>query len=244
MENPSTEELFQAYMQTKEISLRDQIMEKNLYIAQIIAKKFTGRGVEFDDLYQVACLALLKAIERFDITRGIKFSSFATPSIIGEIKNYFRDRTRMMRISRKDSEQLLKLNEARHELEQSLGYSPRPEQLAEKLDVSTERILELLETQRVSAMIPIDKLTNPDDDEKDLYAVIGKEDDSFSTIENADFINKSLSRLEEKERFLITERFLHNRTQKEVAAMLNVSQMYVSRYEGKILKKMREMYQE
>ena len=108
--------LFDEYSQTGDIAARNTLLEHYLYMAQIIAKKFTGRGVEYEDLLQVASMALVKAIERFDPSRGIKFTSFAAPSLIGEIKNYFRDKTRLLHISRRDSEQLMQLAEAKEKL--------------------------------------------------------------------------------------------------------------------------------
>ena len=98
------EELFRKYRETGDIAIRNQIVEKYLYIASVLAKKFVGRGVEYDDLYQVASLALIKGVERFDERKGLKFSTFITPTITGEIKNYFRDRSRLVHLPRKVSE--------------------------------------------------------------------------------------------------------------------------------------------
>ena len=91
-------ELFAAYRRTRDVALRNEIVEKNLYIAEVLAKKFVGRGVEYDDLLQVASLALIKGVDRFDETKGVKFSTFITPTITGEIKNYFRDRGRLVHL--------------------------------------------------------------------------------------------------------------------------------------------------
>lgn len=102
--------LFSEYSQTRDVEVRNELITRYLYIAEIAAKKFAGRGVDYEDLYQVASLALVKAIERFEPERGIKFSSYATPSLIGEIKNYFRDSSRVMRLPRRDTEQLKRMN--------------------------------------------------------------------------------------------------------------------------------------
>jgi len=102
------EELLRKYCETRDIKLRNELVDHYLYIAEIIAKKFANRGVEYDDLFQVASLALIKALERYDIAKGYKFSSFATPTIIGEIKNYFRDKSRIIRLPRKENEMIKK----------------------------------------------------------------------------------------------------------------------------------------
>ena len=104
LESMNEQDLFTAYENERTDQLREFILKKYLYIAEIVAKKFVGRGVEFDDLFQVASLALVKAVDRYENTRGVKFASFATPTLVGEIKNYFRDKTRMIRISRRESE--------------------------------------------------------------------------------------------------------------------------------------------
>ena len=242
IQQASQEDLFLEYHKTKDVTIRNRILEKYLFIAQIVAKKYTGRGVDYDDLYQVASLALLKVIDRFEYDRGIKFESFAMPSLLGEVKNYFRDKTRVMRIPRRDSEQLIKLSEAKAALSQDLGYSPRPDQLADYMNLSLERVLELLETQNANNVVPLDKLLSPDDD-TDISTFVGLEDASFQKIENKDFLKYCFSELDEKEKRLIIERFYKNKTQKQVATLFNVSQMYISRMEKKIFKKLREIYQ-
>ena len=105
-------ELFQKYRETGDVSVRNEIVEKYLYIASVLAKKFVGRGVEYDDLYQVAALALIKGVERFDESKGLQFSTFITPTITGEIKNYFRDRSRLVHLPRRVSELRVNLKRA------------------------------------------------------------------------------------------------------------------------------------
>ena len=138
--------LLAEYCRTRNIELRNQLVGKYLYIAEIIAKKFTNRGIEYDDLYQVASLALIKALERYDITKGYKFSSFATPTIVGEIKNYFRDKSRLIRLPRKESEYIKKIENAKSHLSNKLGRSPTPDEIAEYLGITSEQVLELMES--------------------------------------------------------------------------------------------------
>lgn len=126
----SNDELINRYYETKDFALRNLVLERFLYLAEIIAKKYVGRGVEYDDLYQIACMSLVGAIERFDAEKGVKFQSFATPTLVGEIKNYFRDKTRAIKITRKDSEEIKKMDVVRSELEIKNGRSPRPTEIA------------------------------------------------------------------------------------------------------------------
>lgn len=237
-----TEKLFKAYKDAGDMDARSRLIESYLYIAEIVARKFSNRGVEYEDLYQVASIALVKAIDRFDTSRNIKFPSFATPSMIGEIKNYFRDKTRLIHISRRDSEQLLRMQEARNTLAQS-GGSVHPEDIAREMDVDVERVLELLEIQQAASVISMDNHAS-EDEETAISNFIGQEDNGFAEVENADFIAHALERLSEKERKIVYERFWNRRSQKQVADMLQVSQMYISRSEKKILEKLRRFYGE
>jgi len=234
--------LFRQYQKTGDIDARNTLLEHYLYLAEIIAKKFTNRGVEYEDLLQVASVALVKAIERFDLGREIKFSSFAAPSLIGEIKNYFRDKTRMVHISRRDSEQLLQLADAKEKVEK-LNSRYKTEDLAKYMNVSEERVLELMEMQRSTSVASLEKYAN-EDENSTLNDFMGTEDRGFSDIENRDFIRQSLSRLSEQEQIIVRERFWNNKSQKQVAEILGVSQMYISRYEKKILGKLRGYYNE
>jgi RNA polymerase sigma-B factor len=149
--------LLAEYCRTRDVDLRNQLVGKYLYIAEIIAKKFTNRGIEYDDLYQVASLALLKALERYDITKGFKFSSFATPTIVGEIKNYFRDKSRIIRLPRKESEYIKKIENAKNYLLNQFGRSPTPEEIGEYLGITSEQVLELMESNYSTKPAPIMK---------------------------------------------------------------------------------------
>ena len=231
-------QLFAEYARTKDVVVRNEIAENYLYIAQILAKKFLGRGVDYEDLLQVASVALVKAIERFDPERGIKFSSFAAPSIAGEIKNYFRDKTRFMHISRRDSEQLLALTDARDALQKQMG-AYTTDDLAEKMGVSQERVLELLEMQRAGSISSLESLLG-DGDSSTVAEVVGEDDKGFQEIENREYLRKAIAKLDDTERKIIHERYWKGRSQKQVAELLGVSQMHISRSEKKILAKLRQ----
>jgi RNA polymerase sigma-B factor len=242
MGTTTEQELFERYAATRSERLRDAILEKYLYIAEIIAKKFVGRGVEYDDLFQVASLALIKAVERFEPGRGVKFASFATPTLVGEIKNYFRDKTRMIRISRRDSEMIRRLDEARQALAHNSGRGVTPEETAEYLGISVERVLELMETQSAGYASSLDSCFAVSEDLK-LVKLLGGMDNEFERIEDKDFLNRCFAHMNEVERRVIEERYIDDRSQREVAAGLGVSQMYVSRIERKILNKFRNYYE-
>ena len=236
------QQMFERYAAAHDKRARDAILEKYLYIAEIIAKKFVGRGVEYDDLYQVASLALIKAVERFEPERGVKFASFATPTLVGEIKNYFRDKTRMIRISRRDSEMIRHLDEARETLAHNNGHGVTPEEIAEYLGISVERVLELMETQSAAYAASLDSCLAVSEDLK-LVKLIGTSDSEFDRIEDRDFLDRCFERMNDIERRVIEERYIGDKSQREVAAGLGVSQMYISRIERRILDKFRNYYE-
>ena len=235
----SAEELFKLYAETKDIKIRDILLERYLYIAKITAKKFSGRGVEYEDLFQTASLALVKAIDRFDVNMGVQFQSFATPSLIGEIKNYFRDTSRTIRLPRKDGELLKKLNDAASEYTSEHGEAPKPAWLANKLNISAEKVFELLEMKNSVNTVSLDNSVNEKGDEFELGEILGKNDSNFEQIEVNDMLKRSLAALDEKERKIIIMRYFKNMTQQQVAKVMGVSQMQISRLERKSLEKMK-----
>ncbi|WHH56863.1 SigB/SigF/SigG family RNA polymerase sigma factor [Petroclostridium sp. X23] len=237
----SEEQLFEAYNQSKDKLIRELIINKYLYIAEILTKKFINRGLEFDDIYQVACIGLIQAVERFDAEKGVKFSSFATPTIIGEIKRYFRDKGNIIRIPRRIYEIYQKVNQAKHVLSQELGRIPKVEEIAEYLNVSEETILEVIESANASAVQSLEQSVYSDD-ETALEQLVGAEDATFAKIENRDFIEKSLNEFNEAEKEFIKQRYYNKRTQKQIAELLGVSQMYISRLERKIIDKFKRLY--
>lgn len=239
--NIDSDVLFEEYSRTRDVDVRNTLIERYLYIAEIAAKKFAGRGVDFEDLYQVASLALVKAIERFEPERGIKFSSYATPSLIGEIKNYFRDSSRVMRLPRRDTEQLKKMNLYVQEYIASNGSSPTPKQIAVHLEIPEERVLEILEMKQADNIMSLDSALAVGEN-CSLGNVLGQQDESFERIENHDFLRYCMSLLNDTEREIIQQRYIGNMTQKQVAEQLHVSQMQVSRLERKILAKLATVY--
>lgn len=238
----SEQKLFEQYEQSRDEALRNHILEKFLYIAEIVAKKFVGRGVEYDDLFQVASLALVKALERYESDRGVKFASFATPTLVGEIKNYFRDKTRMIRISRRESEMIRKLEDAKSVLAAQLGHSATPEQMAGYLGLSVERVLELMEAQTAGYAASLDSYVALNEDAK-FIKLVGTTDNAYERIEDRDFLAYCFEHLNDVEKQVIRQRYMGDKSQREVAAALGVSQMYVSRIERRILSKFRNFYE-
>lgn len=231
--NTDTDVLLAEYARTRDIGLRDEIIRRNLPLARLIAGKFTGRGVEFDDLYQVASLALVSALERFDPSRGIRFSSFAVPSVTGEVRNYFRDHARLIRTPRSARLMLKKLDDASEELASELGRAPYISEIAKKMGVSVEELLELHEIRRVSSPVSLNR--ELDDTEHELGDMNGEEDENFTIFENNETVAYAVSQLDEREREVINCRFFEGLTQKETAQRLNVAQMTISRIERRAL---------
>ena len=234
------DELMFEYCRTRDIALRNELLNHYLFIAEIAAKKFVGRGVDYDDLLQVASLALIRALERFDCTRNVKFGSFATPSVIGEIKNYFRDRSRSIRLPRRATELLKKLYEVQETLTSRMDRPPRPEEIAREMEVPVETVYELMEVRASSQILSLDETVQGQDGERSLADLIGTESEEYISIENADFLKRSLSQLTEEERGVLIERYVHHKSQRTIAEDLGVSQMYVSRLERRVLTKLRE----
>ncbi|HOV27556.1 MAG TPA: SigB/SigF/SigG family RNA polymerase sigma factor [Pseudobacteroides sp.] len=234
------DEIFIMYRDNPNVSTRNAIVNRFMYLAEIISKKFVNRGVDYEDIYQVACMALIKAVERFSPDKGVKFVSFATPTIIGEIKRYFRDKGSVIRIPRRIYEVYQKVNQARDNLTQELNRSPRVDEIAKHLNIDEETVLEIIESWNAYNMQSFDQNAFADDD-LELHETIGEEDNAFERIENLDFLKKSLDNFNDAEKEFIKMRYFGNKTQKEIAEKFAVSQMYISRMERKILDKFRKI---
>lgn len=234
-------DLFLLYKENKDIEVRNQIFEKYKYMAEIISRKYINRGIEFDDIYQIACMGLIFAIDRFDITKGFEFTSFATPTILGEIKKYFRDKGWAIKVPRKIQEISRKVNEYSNILSNQLHRAPTIKEIAEYANSSEEEVLEAFEAGKMFNSQSLDEKfdMNSDDSDLSLMDIVGEEDKHFIRIENKDFIDKSMNKLNDLEKDIITKRFYHNKTQSDIAKELNISQMTVSRIEKKSLEKLR-----
>ncbi|RCX14864.1 RNA polymerase sigma-37 (RpsB/SigB) subunit [Anaerobacterium chartisolvens] len=239
--NPANEEyqdLFIKYQDNPSTENRNKIVSKYLYLAEIISKKFLNRGIDYEDIYQVASIAVIKAVERFSLDKGVKFVSFATPTIIGEIKRFFRDKASVIRIPRRIYEVYQKVNYARETLSHQLQRVPRVDEIASYINMSEESVLEIIESWNIYNVQSFDQNVYADDD-LELHETIGAEDNTFERIENRDFLKKSMDKFNEAEKEFIRMRYFKNKTQKDIAGKLGVSQMYVSRLERKVMEKFR-----
>lgn len=241
----SDKELFVMYSENRDIDIRNELINRNIYIVEILSKKFLNKGIEYEDIYQVASLGLIYAIERFDVTKGFEFSSFATPTIIGEIKKYFRDKGWSIRVPRRIQELSKKVNTASVHLQQQLHRVPKVEDIAEYLGCTQEEVLEAIDASYVYKPKSLDLSYDNDGDDKDiqLMDLVGSEDKSFKAIENKDFLERAMSKLNEVELKIIKDRFFGNKTQMAIANELGVSQMTVSRIEKKVLSKLKKEYE-
>lgn len=231
-------ELFIRYKQTGDIAVRNQIAEKYLYIAEILAKKFVGRGVEYDDLKQVASLALLRGIDRFEPDLGMQFSTFITPTITGEIKNYFRDKSRLVKVPRKLGEVGAQVRAFCNDYQAKNGVNPKIKDIAQGLNVSEELVIRALE---ISGTVSLDGIrSNNEDGEQSLYGLIADPEDKYEEFETKETLRAAMRYLSDTEKKIVKYRFVDELSQMETAKRLGVSQMFVSRLERKVIAKLKE----
>ncbi|NMB03744.1 MAG: SigB/SigF/SigG family RNA polymerase sigma factor [Tissierellia bacterium] len=239
-----SKELFRRYKQDPSQEIRDELFTRYMYIADILSKKYINKGIDYEDIYQVASLGLLFAVQRFDVDKGYEFSSFATPTIVGEIKKYFRDKGWTIRVPRRIQELSKKVTMARDRLYRDLNRAPTVNDIANYLEVTDEDVIEAMEASKVYSpkSLDLEIESNSDDRDVKLMDIIGEEDKVFEAINNRDFIDYMMRKLNPMEKKIIKDRFFEEKTQIMVAQELEVSQMTISRLEKKILSKFREEY--
>ena len=242
LEKYEVKELFRMLKENNNKEIRDYLIEKHLYIAEILSKKYANRGIDYDDIFQVASIGLILAINRYDIDKGFEFSSFATPTIIGEIKKYFRDKGWTIRVPRRIQELSKKINNAKVQLSQDLQRSPTIEDIAIYLNATEEEVLEAMEASKVYSPQSLDVTydSNNDDKEVNLSDLIGEEDIYYDKIENNDFLLRAIKNLNEVEKQILIQRYFDKKTQESIAKNLDISQMTVSRIEKKVIQKLRK----
>jgi RNA polymerase sigma-B factor len=230
-----SEDLFTEYRQTGERSLRNRLVELHRSLAILLAQRFADRGEPFDDLVQVAVVGLLKAVERYDPVRGVAFSSFATPTIVGELKRHFRDHTWAVRVPRRSQELHLEVRDAAARLTQELGHPPTAAEIAHAIQRSPDEVLEGLEAASVYRSKPLS--TSPGDDgvglEERLAAV------APGPSEERVLVEQLVAALPDREQEIVRLRFFDDLTQSEIAERLGISQMHVSRLLRKCLLELR-----
>ncbi len=225
---------------SEEAADRDALVQTHMGLAEHLARRFTGRGESLEDLTQVAYLALVKAADRFDSSREVEFATFATPTVLGEIKRHFRDKGWAVRVPRQMQELRIALTKAVEDLTHELHRSPTVSELAERLSVSEDEVLQGLEVGRAYSTQSIDPLVDPDEDAPSLAAVVGTVDASFDRVEDRHALRPLMAELPERERRLLEMRFFRNMTQTEIADELGISQMHVSRLLTRTLAQLRD----
>ncbi len=207
---------------------REELVHLHLPLVEHCARRFRNRGEPFEDLVQVGTIGLLKAIDRFDADRGVEFSTYATPTIVGEIKRYFRDKGWAIRVPRRLQELRLHIGKATADLSHRLGRSPTTLELATEVGCSVEEIVEGIESGNAYSTLSLDA-TDETDDAVPMLAAIGVEDENLEHVEIRETLKPLLDGLAPRERKILLLRFFKNRTQTEIAEEIGVSQMHVSR---------------
>jgi len=225
--------------QAARTAARDELVRLHLPLVEHCARRFRNRGEPFEDLVQVATIGLLKSIDRFDLERAVEFSTYATPTIIGEIKRYFRDTGWAIRVPRRLQELRMQIGAATAELTQTLGRSPTPRELAGAIGCSVEEIVEGIESSNAYATLSLDAIDESDEGGGSILDAIGVMDENLEHIEIRESLKPLLEALEPREKTILLLRFFKNRTQTQIAEEIGVSQMHVSRLLTRTLDQLR-----
>ena len=221
-------------------AIRDELVKTHLPLVEYLARRFRNRGELHDDLVQVATIGLIKSVDRFDLGRGVEFSTYATPTIVGEIKRHFRDKGWAIRVPRRLQELKLALAKATSELAQRNGRSPTVAELAHYLGMSEEDVLEGLESANAYSTISLDTPESGDSDALAVADTLGVADESLEGVEYRESLKPLLDELPSREKRILLLRFFGNMTQSQIAAELGISQMHVSRLLARTLARLRE----
>jgi len=219
--------------------LRNQLVRMHLPLVEHLARRFRNRGEPLDDLTQVATIGLIKSVDRFDPERGVEFSTYATPTVVGEIKRHFRDKGWAVRVPRRLQELRLALTTATAELSQLHGRSPTVHELAEKLAISEEEVLEGLESANAYSTLSLD-VPDTDDESPAVADTLGAEDEALEGVEYRESLKPLLEDLPPREKRILLLRFFGNMTQSQIAQEVGISQMHVSRLLARTLAQLRE----
>jgi RNA polymerase sigma-B factor len=220
--------------------IRGTLVEMHLPLVEYLARRFRNRGEWLDDLTQVATIGLIKSIDRFDLERGVEFSTYATPTIVGEIKRHFRDKGWAVRVPRRLQELKLSLTKAIGELAQREGRAPTVSELAAHLQMSEEDVLEGLESANAYSTVSLDAPDSGDEDAPAVSDSLGIVDEALEGVEYRESLKPLLERLPPREKKILLLRFFGNLTQSQIAAELGISQMHVSRLLARTLTQLRD----
>jgi RNA polymerase sigma-B factor len=223
-------ELLVRYHERGDIAARQELVERFLPLARDLALRYTYTDETFDDLFQVASLGLIKAIDRFDPGRGTKFTSYAAPTILGELKRHFRDKGWSLHVPRELQERTLAVGHAMERLSTELGRSPKVREVAEHLGCSVEKVLEAQEAAASYEAASLDApVARADDESAALVEMLGSEDDAYELVEDREAIARTWKELPDVERSVLELRFMHDLNQREIGERIGYSQMHVSR---------------
>lgn len=234
---------FKEYRKNPTIEARNALVEEHLYMVDILIRKYLGKGVDYDDLYQVGALALVQAVERFDPDKGYEFSSFATPTILGEIRKYFRDKEWSLKVPRRMKEIAQKVMEVQDDLHLKLARKPTIREIADETGFTEEQIVEAVESAHAYNAYSLDQSFDDAGEEGDsafLEKYTGFEEKGYDQVEFSEIIHSVLDKMSEQDRYIFRERFIYNRSQADIAKTLGVSQMTISRAEKKIVETFRK----
>jgi RNA polymerase sigma-B factor len=224
------QELFLRYQQEGDLHARRRLIERYLPLARSLARRYERRGESPEDLLQVASVGLIKAIDRFEPERGLSFSSFGVPTILGELRRYFRDSGWALHVPREMQERVLKVSAAVERLSGDLGRSPSAAQVAEELNLPVEEVLEAMTAYGAYVAASLETpLRSADGESQSVADVVGEQDEGFELIEGRVSIGPALKALSQRHRLILHMRFVEDMTQIEIAQRIGVSQMHVSR---------------
>jgi RNA polymerase sigma-B factor len=235
---PEVRRLFRELQTTGDAEIRNRLIEAHLGLVEYLARRFSGRGEPLDDLVQVATIGLVKAVDRFDPDRQVEFSTYATPTIVGELKRHFRDKGWAVRVPRRLQELNLRLGPVISQLSQDLQRSPTVAEIAAAADTTADEVLEALDSAHAYSLISLD--AGVTDEGLSYHEQIGDEDEALSALEERLSVAPLLRQLTPRERRMLHLRFFKGMTQSEIALHLGISQMHVSRLLSKTLAALRE----
>jgi RNA polymerase sigma-B factor len=233
--------LLRRYHQDGDLQAREELIEQYMSLVRSLARRYSYRGEQLEDLVQIGAIGLIKAIDRFDIDRGVELTTYATPNIIGEIKRHFRDKGWSVRVPRGLQELNVRLSRLIERLTVELGRSPRIGELAEAAGVTEEEVLEALESSRAYSSLSLSTgVGGDDDDDLDPLESIGTEEHQYEVSEDRAVLEPGWRVLDDRERRILHLRFFEGLTQSQIAQQIGISQMHVSRLIRRSLEKIRE----
>jgi RNA polymerase sigma-B factor len=236
----SDRDLLRQYHEQGNLAAREQLIERYMSLVRSLARRYSYRGEQLEDLVQIGAIGLIKAIDRFDIDRGVELTTYATPNIIGEIKRHFRDKGWSVRVPRGLQELNVQLSRLIEQLTVQLGRSPTIPELAKAAEVNEEEVLEALESSRAYTSLSLSSGTTTDeDDELDPLESLGSEEPQYEISEDWAVLAPGLKVLDDRERAILHLRFFKGLTQSQIAQQIGISQMHVSRLIRRALQKIR-----